>query len=52
MVDASETARCEANYVNGSLEAVSLISETSGGVPAVAIDSLVAVVGSVLSVIL
>jgi hypothetical protein len=52
MVDASETAGCEANDVDGSLDTVSLNSGMSGGISAAAIDSLVAAIGYSLSVTL
>jgi hypothetical protein len=52
MVYLSETVGCKANAVDGSLDAVPLISRISGGIPAVTVDSLVTVVGSGLSVTL
>jgi hypothetical protein len=35
VVDVSEAAECEVNYVDGSPDALSLISEISVGVPAI-----------------
>jgi hypothetical protein len=52
MVDISETAGCEAIDVNASLETMPLILGISWRVPAITFDSLVAVVGSGLSVTL
>jgi hypothetical protein len=52
MVDVSQTAGREANYIHSSLEAMPLSSGISGRFPAATVDPLVAVVGRGLSVTL